>query len=72
MNTAEARTLTLTIDGMTCDHCVRAVEDALASIDSTEVQFVEIGEATVRFDPDRTNRVELAAAVADAGFTVQS
>jgi copper chaperone CopZ len=72
MKATEAKTLTLTIDGMTCDHCVRAVEEALAGIDSTEVQSVEVGEATVRFDPDRTNRVELAAAVADAGFTVQS
>jgi copper chaperone len=72
MKATDTRKLTLTIDGMNCDHCVRAVRDALASVDSTEVESVEIGEATVTFDPDRTNRVELAAAIADAGFTVQS
>jgi copper chaperone CopZ len=70
MATAEKEEITLSIDGMSCEHCVGAVREALKDIDSVDVQEVEIGHATVQFDPNTTNRVELAAAVADAGFTV--
>jgi len=63
---------TFEIDGMGCDHCVSAVRDALSDIDSVEVVAVEIGTATVRFDPAVTNHVKIAAAIADAGYTVVS
>jgi len=63
---------TFSIDGMGCDHCVSAVREAVEAIETAEPVAVEIGEATVRYDPNRTNSVEIAAAVADAGFTVTS
>lgn len=63
---------TFTIDGMSCDHCVSAVRDALSEVNSVEVVEAEIGSATVRFDPDVTNHIEIAAAIADAGYTVVS
>lgn len=63
---------TLAIDGMGCEHCVSAVREAIEAIESAEAVTVEIGRATVRFDPGATNHVEIAAAIADAGFTVTS
>lgn len=63
---------TFEIDGMGCDHCVSAVRDALSDIDSVGVLDAEIGSATVGFDPSVTNHIEIAAAIADAGYTVVS
>lgn len=63
---------TYKIDGMGCDHCVSAIRDALREVDSVEVLDAEIGSATVRFDPSATNHIEIAAAIADAGYTVVS
>ena len=47
--------VTLTIEGMTCDHCVRAVKGAIEKMPSAEVEKVEIGSATVRYDPARVD-----------------
>ena len=63
-------TETLTIDGMSCSHCVASVEKALASVEGTTVRSVEIGHAEVDV-ASSTTRDALVAAVEDAGFTVQ-
>ena len=54
-------TVTLDIQGMSCDHCVRAVRGA-------RVESVEIGRATVRYDAARTSPEALANAVSDEGY----
>ena len=61
--------LHLTIEGMTCSHCVRAVEGRLKKTPGVEVQEVEIGSADLRYDPARTNVEEIAEAIADEGYT---
>ncbi len=63
-------TETLTIAGMTCDHCVRAVRDALQGIDGVDVETVGIGEATVRLDEARASREGIAAALEEEGYTL--
>ena len=60
--------LRLDITGMSCDHCVRAVREALAGVDGAQVESVEIGSATVRYDPARTSPEALADAVSDEGY----
>jgi copper chaperone CopZ len=60
--------VTMRIDGMSCGHCVRAVEEALRALPGVELERVAIGEATVAFDPARTSRAELDEAVRDAGY----
>jgi copper chaperone len=62
-------TLHLTIEGMTCSHCVRAVEGRLKKTPGVEVQDVQVGSADVRYDPARTNVDEIAEAIADEGYT---
>ena len=43
--------LRLEIDGMSCDHCVRAVTTALRALPGVLVEEVAIGRATVDYDP---------------------
>ena len=54
---------------MTCDHCVRAVREALQKVPTAEVKSVEIGSATVSYDPEKVTEDALAEAVADEGYT---
>ena len=62
------KSTTLSIDGMTCSHCVRSVRQALEALDGVEVERVEVGTATVSHDPAVTPTEKLAEAVADAGY----
>jgi copper chaperone len=64
------RTETLAIDGMTCEHCVRAVREALEGIDGVEVESVRVGEARVRLDDARATRDGIAAAIEEEGYTL--
>jgi copper chaperone len=61
--------LHLTIEGMTCQHCVRAVDGRLRKTPGVEVTHVTIGSADVQYDPARTNVDEIAEAIADEGYT---
>ncbi|MBX5467682.1 MAG: cation transporter [Firmicutes bacterium] len=58
----------LHIAGMSCDHCVRAVRQALLALPGVQAAAVSIGEATVDYDPARVSLDELKAAVRDAGY----
>ena len=60
--------LTMHIDGMSCAHCVRAVRDALGELPGVQVERVELGSATVTYDPARTDRDAVLDAVRDAGY----
>ena len=61
--------LHLTIEGMTCQHCVRAVDGRLRRTPGVEVTSVAIGSADVQYDPARTNVDEIAEVIADEGYT---
>ncbi len=60
----------LQIEGMSCGHCVKAVRQALEAVEGVEVEHVEIGAATIRYDPAATDPAGLRDAVEDAGYTV--
>jgi copper chaperone CopZ len=61
--------LKLTIEGMSCEHCVRAVKSRLTKTPGVAVDEVEIGSATLRYDPSKTNVDEIEDAIADEGYT---
>ncbi len=63
---------TLKIEGMSCQHCVHAVTNALKKLPGIEVQSVEIGRATVAYDPAHVSRDQLKAAIEAEGYTVVS
>jgi copper chaperone len=61
--------LNLTIEGMSCQHCVRAVQKRLAATPGIEVEDVQVGAARVRYDPTRTSVDAIEEAIADEGYT---
>jgi copper chaperone len=65
-------THTLTISGMTCDHCVRRVTKALARVDGLGVVDVQVGRAVID-DGGEAERVSHAvAAVKEAGYDAEA
>lgn len=64
-----ART-TLTVKGMTCDHCTHAVKMALEGLDGVRSARVDLegGTALVDYDDSKTEPREMGVAVADAGY----
>jgi copper chaperone CopZ len=61
-------TFTIAIGGMSCTHCVRAVHQALADLPGAQVERVNVGSATVRYNPAQTTPAAIAEAVRDAGY----
>ena len=60
----------LKIRGMSCQHCVKTVKDALTALDGVQSAKVNLrkGEAIVRFDELYVNPVNLKDAITQAGF----
>lgn len=63
--------VSLTIEGMSCGHCVHAVRSALESVSGATVESVGIGTATVLVDESRAPVGALIDAVQDAGYEAQ-
>jgi copper chaperone len=59
----------LTIEGMSCEHCVRAVRGRLEKTNGVKVDDVEVGSASLDFDPNQTSIDEIEEAIADEGYT---
>jgi len=59
----------LTIEGMSCDHCVRAVRGRLERTPGVTVEDVRVGSAKLAYDPAKTNLDDLEEAIADEGYT---
>jgi copper ion binding protein len=66
-------TTKLKISGMTCDHCVRTVSQALQQVDGVEDARVDLqrGSAEVDYDERRTSPRQLASAVMDEGYAAE-
>ncbi len=60
--------LNLTIDGMSCGHCVAAVSRALTNMEGVSIERVDVGAATVTYDPARTSPDDIIDAVNDEGY----
>ena len=60
----------LKISGMSCQHCVKTVKDALTALDGVQSAKVNLrkGEAVVRFNELYINPVNLRDAITQAGF----
>ncbi len=61
--------LTLDVEGMSCDHCVKAVDGALKEVPGVIATAVRVGSATVTYDPSVANVEALLDAVADVGYS---
>ena len=58
----------LAIEGMSCGHCVAAVQQALNNIEGVEAQKVEIGLAVVRYEEGKLPTAAIDEAIRSAGY----
>lgn len=62
----------LIIEGMSCGHCVAAVERALSRTEGVEVKDVHVGEANVVVDDAMVTTEQLERSISNAGFQLTS
>lgn len=62
---------TIKVEGMSCQHCVKAVTDALSGISGLEKVKVDLksGSASFNYDPAKAGMDRIKSAVEGAGFT---
>jgi copper chaperone len=57
------------IEGMSCGHCVMAVEKELNKLD-VKKKKVEIGSAKIEFDPDKVSEEDIKNSITEAGYII--
>lgn len=62
------RQLSLTIEGMSCHHCLNSVNKALTAVPGVTIKAVRIGRAEVDYDESAVQADAIAAAVTAAGY----
>lgn len=64
--------VTLKIAGMSCEHCVKHVSEALSDLPGVSEVRVDLarGQAEVAYDPTETSTIVMADAVEEAGYDV--
>ncbi|MBI4405839.1 MAG: heavy-metal-associated domain-containing protein [Deltaproteobacteria bacterium] len=69
-----AETIVIPIKGMTCSHCVGAIQKALGKVAGVESVTVSLKEKSVTLivtNNDETTRANAEAAIEDAGYEVR-
>lgn len=61
------------IEGMSCQHCVKAVEGALSALPGVSAVAVSLekNRAEVEFDPAKTGFEAMKAAIEEQGYDVK-
>lgn len=62
------QTLRLSIEGMSCGHCLHAVNQALSVLGGVTIKSVRMGGAELEYDETRIASEAIVTAVADAGY----
>lgn len=62
--------ITIGVQGMSCDHCKRAVEEELTGVDGVAGAFADLEAAsvTVDYDPGKVTVAVLRGAIEEAGY----
>jgi copper chaperone len=63
--------ITLTISGMSCGHCLNAVNQAIHSVPGVEIRSVRIGQAKLRVPEGDPTGGQVKAAIEGAGYKVE-
>jgi copper chaperone len=63
---------TLKVEGMSCEHCVKAVNNALGGLPGLADVTVDLKSGTVSFgfDPAKTALSKIEAAITEEGYEV--
>jgi len=59
------------ITGMSCGHCVKAVERALDQVSGVQSRTVRLGSAEVGFDPDQAGPDRILQAIREEGYQAE-
>ena len=64
------KTLAVVVSGMTCNHCKKAVEDAVSGVDGISKASVDLdkGLLTVTYDTGKVDFTKVQDAVVKAGY----
>ncbi|CAA9520709.1 MAG: Copper chaperone [uncultured Thermoleophilia bacterium] len=64
--------LRLAVDGMTCEHCVRAVTTEVEAVPGVEHVAVDLPAGEVRVTGSDVSTDDVRAAIDEAGYTVRA
>jgi copper chaperone len=72
MEDFDMTTETIRVEGMSCDHCVKAVTAAASALPGVASVSVDLkgGTATVDYDPALSTLDQLKTAIEDQGFDI--
>jgi len=62
--------VTIKVSGMSCQHCVQSIENALQQSNGVDKVLVDLNEekAYIEYDPSKINEEKLLQAIKDAGY----
>jgi copper ion binding protein len=61
----------LTVEGMSCDHCIRRITNAINEIDGAECLDISLKDKTVLVNSNNAEVLEnIKEAITDAGYEV--
>lgn len=63
---------TLTVNGMSCEHCVKAIKGAAGSLNGVDSVDVDLKskKVTVEFDPEKVTVALIKDSIEDQGYDV--
>ena len=67
----DAETAEYAVEGMTCAHCTAAVADEVAAVPGVRDVDVDLASGMLRVHGGGVDRAAVAAAVAEAGYTLR-
>jgi copper chaperone len=59
----------MTVEGMTCEHCVRVIRNRLEKTPGVKVDDVQIGSIVIEHDPATASIDDIEEVIADEGYT---
>ena len=62
--------MAITVDGMSCGHCVGRLARALEALEGVRVEEVKVGRATVAYDGAAASEERITRAIEDEGYAV--
>ncbi|MCP3027777.1 copper chaperone CopZ [Halobacillus sp. A5] len=65
-------TIKLTVNGMSCGHCVSSIEGALGSLERVESVHVSLegNEVDVAYDPSKADVAQMKETIEDLGYDI--
>lgn len=63
-----AETIELKVDGMTCDHCVRAVTEAISGVDGVTDASVDLDAGAATLTGEGVDLEAVVAAIVEEGY----